>query len=104
MEAEDFTFSRDAWVASVRNHVDGGYDGSELKIAHDGLLRQMLSPPLQPARRQYGGDREHRERFVREVLQAMRTAAGPEHILGVRFAFAGSLLVASNWTKPAATQ
>jgi len=88
MESEDFTFSRDAWVASVRNHVDGGYDGSELKIAHDGLLRQMLSPLYNQRDDQYGGDREHRERFVREVLEAMRMAAGPGHILGVRFAFA----------------
>jgi 2,4-dienoyl-CoA reductase-like NADH-dependent reductase (Old Yellow Enzyme family)/thioredoxin reductase len=87
MEPEDFVFSRDAWVASVRNHVDGGYDGSEIKCAHDGLLRQFLSPLYNTRDDEYGGDRERRERFVREVLEAMRSEAGPDHILGIRFPF-----------------
>lgn len=87
MEPEDFVFSRDAWVASVRNHVDGGYDGSEIKCAHDGLLRQFLSPLYNTRDDEYGGDRERRERFVREVLEAMREEAGPDHIIGIRFPF-----------------
>jgi 2,4-dienoyl-CoA reductase-like NADH-dependent reductase (Old Yellow Enzyme family)/thioredoxin reductase len=88
MEAEDFELSRRSWVACVRNHVDGGYDGSELKIAHDGLLRQFLSPLYNQREDEYGGDRERRERFPREVLEAMRAEAGEDHIIGVRFPFA----------------
>jgi 2,4-dienoyl-CoA reductase-like NADH-dependent reductase (Old Yellow Enzyme family)/thioredoxin reductase len=87
MEAEDFAFSLQSWVRCVRNHVDGGYDGSELKIAHDGLLRQFLSPLSNVRQDEYGGDRARRERFPREVLEAMRAEAGPGHILGVRFVF-----------------
>jgi 2,4-dienoyl-CoA reductase-like NADH-dependent reductase (Old Yellow Enzyme family)/thioredoxin reductase len=87
MEPEDFAFSLEAWRRSVRNHVDGGYDGSEVKCAHDGLLRQMLSPLYNTREDEYGGDRERRERFVREVLQAMRDEAGPDHIIGIRFPF-----------------
>jgi 2,4-dienoyl-CoA reductase-like NADH-dependent reductase (Old Yellow Enzyme family)/thioredoxin reductase len=87
MEAEDFEFSLHAWVACARNHVDGGYDGTELKVAHDGLLRQMLSPLYNQRDDEYGGDRQRRERFVREVLEAMRAEAGPEHIIGIRFPF-----------------
>ena len=87
MEPEDFAYSRDAWVACIRNQVDGGYDGTELKVAHDGLLRQMLSPLYNQREDEYGGDRAKRERFVREVMEAMRAEAGPDHIIGVRFPF-----------------
>jgi 2,4-dienoyl-CoA reductase-like NADH-dependent reductase (Old Yellow Enzyme family)/thioredoxin reductase len=87
MEAEDFAFSLQSWMRCVRNHVDGGYDGTELKIAHDGLLRQFLSPLSNVREDEYGGDRERRERFPREVLEAMRAEAGPDHLIGVRFVF-----------------
>lgn len=87
MEEEDFRFSKSAWVAAVRNHVAGGYDGTELKIAHDGLLRQLMSPLYNQRTDEYGGDRANRLRFVREVISAMREAAGPQHILGARLVF-----------------
>jgi len=87
MEREDFKFSRSAWIAAVRNHVAGGYDGTELKIAHDGLLRQLMSPLYNQRSDEYGGERANRLRFVREVISAMREAAGPDHILGARLVF-----------------
>lgn len=87
MEPEDFTFSREAWRRSVRNHVDGGYDGTEIKCAHDGLLRQMLSPLYNQRQDKYGRDRAGRERFVREVLETIRREVGEEHIIGIRFPF-----------------
>ena len=61
-----------------------GFDGVEIKIAHDGLLRTFASPYLNRRTDRYGGSFENRMRFPIEVIQAIREAVGDEYPIGIR--------------------
>jgi 2,4-dienoyl-CoA reductase-like NADH-dependent reductase (Old Yellow Enzyme family) len=61
-----------------------GLDCLEVQTATDYLLGSFLSPALNHRRDEYGGTAENRSRIVREVLEAVRAAAGPGITVGVR--------------------
>lgn len=88
MEKEDIARSVDYWATAVLHHRAGGYDGTELKVAHDGILRQFMSPYYNRRTDEYGGSRENRLRFLREVLKGMRREVGRDHLIGMRFVLA----------------
>ena len=72
------------FVAAAGNFVASNFDGVELKLAHDGLLRQFMSPLTNDRDDEYGGSTENRLRFPLEVAAAVREAI-PEHVaLGIR--------------------
>jgi mycofactocin system FadH/OYE family oxidoreductase 2 len=62
--------------------VEGGFDGVELQGAHSSLIRQFLSPATNRRTDGYGG--ANRDRFLLEVVGAVRDAIGPGPLLGVR--------------------
>ena len=62
----------------------GGFDGVELKFAHDGLLHEFCSPMLNQRKDQYGGSYENRLRFLGEVVKEIRRQVGQEFPIGVR--------------------
>jgi len=65
--------------------VEAGFDGVELKVGHDGLLRMFLSPFYNHRADEYGhGSVEDRLRFVNETLAAVRAEIG-DVPLGIRF-------------------
>lgn len=68
---------------SAANLIEAGFDGVEIKVAHDGVLRQFLSPHSNHRNDEYGGSAENRARIVLEVLQAIREAIG-DRPLGIR--------------------
>lgn len=85
MTHADMERVRDDFVAAAGNFVAAGFDAVEIKIAHDGLLRQFLSPLTNDRGDEYGGSPEARIRYPLEIAAAIR-AALPEHVaLGVRF-------------------
>lgn len=61
--------------------VEGGFDGVELQGSHSSLIRQFLSPATNHRTDGYGRDRD---RFLTEVVDAVRAAIGPDRVLGVR--------------------
>ncbi|MDO4321390.1 MAG: FAD-dependent oxidoreductase [Lachnospiraceae bacterium] len=61
-----------------------GFDGVELKFAHDGLLRAFVLPNLNRRTDKYGGDYEGRLTFFKELVQAIREKVGPDYPVGVR--------------------
>ena len=63
---------------------EAGFDGVELKFAHDGLLRAFASPTLNHRTDKYGGSYENRLRFFSEVVQEIRRRVGPDFPIGVR--------------------
>ena len=73
----------DGFGISARNAIEAGFDGIEIKIAHDGLLRSFASPFFNHRTDAYGGSFDNRMRLSFEVLEASRKAicARP---LGVR--------------------
>ena len=82
-----FRFMREAMPEDLarvtREFADGarlaaaaGFDAIEVHLGHGYLLSAFLSPRLNRRRDRYGGDVESRSRFPREVVRAVRDAAG----------------------------
>ena len=61
-----------------------GLDGVELHANHEDLLELFLSPATNHRTDEYGGDREGRLRFLKEILQAIRAKTGPDFCIGIR--------------------
>lgn len=61
-----------------------GFDGVEIHGANGYLLDQFLSEGINLRNDRYGGDIARRLRLIVEVVQAVRTALGPEFTLGLR--------------------
>ncbi|MFP4564480.1 MAG: NAD(P)-binding protein [Spirochaetia bacterium] len=64
--------------------VESGFDGVEVKVAHDGLLRIFASPYYNHRTDEYGGSFENKMRIIHEVFSAIRNTIDKEMVLGVR--------------------
>jgi len=73
----------DSFVYSSKLLLKAGFDGVELKVAHDGILGQFVSLLKNQRQDQYGGSLENRGRIVVEILQEIRNTIG-DVPLGVR--------------------
>jgi 2,4-dienoyl-CoA reductase-like NADH-dependent reductase (Old Yellow Enzyme family) len=56
--------------------VEAGFDALEIHLGHNYLLSAFLSPKLNKRKDIWGGSLENRARFPRQVVEAVRTAAG----------------------------
>ena len=74
----------DGFAVSARNAVEAGFDGIEIKVAHDGLLRSFASPFFNHRVDRYGGSFENRMRLSLEVLEAIKKETGAAYPVGVR--------------------
>ena len=74
MDVEDIAATIEGFAVSARNAMEGGFDGVEIKVAHDGLLRSFASPFFNHRTDGYGGSFENRMRFSVEVLEAIKQA------------------------------
>jgi 2,4-dienoyl-CoA reductase-like NADH-dependent reductase (Old Yellow Enzyme family) len=84
MDMDDIEATIEGFAASARNARDGGFDGVEIKVAHDGLLRSFASPFFNRRTDAYGGSFENRMRLTIEVIDAIKAATAPDFPLGVR--------------------
>ncbi|RKF16205.1 FAD-dependent oxidoreductase [Roseovarius spongiae] len=73
-----------AFGAAAGRARAGGMDGIEILAAFGLLLANFLSPATNTRGDRYGGSLENRLRFLIEVAQAVREAAGPDLIVGMR--------------------
>ncbi len=76
----------DGFAAAARKAREGGVDGIEVSMAHGYLAAQFFSPLVNRRGDEYDGDLDGRLRFAREVLEAVRDAAGDQLAVGVRLA------------------
>ncbi len=67
--------------------ADAGIDGITLHAAHSYLFGQFLSPAYNDRTDSYGGSVANRCRFIVEVAEAIREAAGPGVALGIRLSY-----------------
>lgn len=74
----------DAFVTAARRLDEAGFSGAELHGAHGYLIAQFLSPWSNTRRDEYGGDREGRLRFLREIVAGIRSRCRREFILGLK--------------------
>jgi 2,4-dienoyl-CoA reductase-like NADH-dependent reductase (Old Yellow Enzyme family) len=84
MDLEDIAATIAGFATSARNAMVGGFDGVEIKVAHDGLLRSFASPFFNRRTDGYGGSFENRMRLSVEVLEAVRKATSTDFPIGVR--------------------
>jgi 2,4-dienoyl-CoA reductase-like NADH-dependent reductase (Old Yellow Enzyme family)/thioredoxin reductase len=76
----------EGFAAAAVRAQRAGLDGVEVHGAHTYLVCSFLSPMTNRRDDEYGGPLEHRVRFAREVLAAIRSACGPDFVLGIRLA------------------
>lgn len=61
-----------AFMDAAKRCVEIGYDIIEIHGAHGYLINEFLSPLTNKRTDEYGGSKENRARFLKEVLQAVR--------------------------------
>jgi len=83
MEPEDFTELTDAFVQSAIQVKAGGFDGVEIDMGPESLLRQFLSPICNHRRDEHGGSLENRMRLPLQVVAEVRKAVGKDFTVGV---------------------
>ena len=62
--------------AAVRMAIESGFDAVEIHLGHNYLASAFLSPRLNRRKDRYGGSLENRARLAREIMHAVRDAAG----------------------------
>lgn len=72
------------FAEAARRSKRAGFDGVELQFGLGYLVSQFLSPATNLRTDSYGGDRQRRMRFAREVFIAVRGAVGDDFPVGVR--------------------
>lgn len=83
MEPEDITEMIDAYRRSAVHVREGGFDGIEIDMGPESLLRQFLSPISNHRGDEFGGSLENRMRFPLQVVAAVRDAVGDAFPVGV---------------------
>jgi 2,4-dienoyl-CoA reductase-like NADH-dependent reductase (Old Yellow Enzyme family) len=72
------------YAATARVAVQAGFDGVQIHAAHGYLISQFLSPEANRRDDGYGGDLERRQRFLVDVIAAVREAVGSRAAVAVK--------------------
>jgi 2,4-dienoyl-CoA reductase-like NADH-dependent reductase (Old Yellow Enzyme family)/thioredoxin reductase len=75
-----------AFAAATVRAREGDLDGVEILGAFGLLVAAFMSPYSNTRQDEYGGSLDNRLRFAFEVIDAVREAAGPDRIVGMRIA------------------
>ncbi len=72
------------YASAARRMRQAGLDGVEVVASHGYLPAQFLNPRLNLRQDAYGGSDANRQRFLAQVLQAIRTATDEGFVIGLR--------------------
>jgi 2,4-dienoyl-CoA reductase-like NADH-dependent reductase (Old Yellow Enzyme family) len=72
------------FATTARLALQAGFSGVQIHAAHGFLLSQFLSPLFNQRRDDYGGSIENRMRLLLEVIDACRSAVGPDFPIAVK--------------------
>lgn len=75
---------RDDFISAAVRAQTAGYDGVEIHGAHGYVLCQFLSSKYNRRVDRYGGSLKNRARLIFEILEGVRSACGPQFLLGLR--------------------
>lgn len=67
------------------NAKKAGFDGIEIHAAHGYLIHEFLSPNCNHRIDEYGGSYENRMRFLKEIMEEVRSKVGEDFPISVRF-------------------
>lgn len=73
MDKEDISETIQAFKLAAARSKEAGFDVIEIHGAHGYLINQFLSPLTNKRDDEYGGSAENRFRFLREVIEAVKT-------------------------------
>jgi NADPH2 dehydrogenase len=73
MNKEQINQTIDAFKKAAKRAIDAGFDVIELHAAHGYLINEFLSPLTNHRKDQYGGDRDARFLFLKEVINGVRS-------------------------------
>lgn len=68
----------------ARRMREAGLDGCEIVASHGYLPAQFLHPRVNRREDEYGGSKENRLRFLREVIASIRSKSGTDFVVGLR--------------------
>ncbi|NOU92621.1 NADPH dehydrogenase NamA [Paenibacillus sp. LMG 31456] len=78
MSLEQVRATQQAFVQAAQRAKAAGFDALELHGAHGYLINEFLSPLTNHRTDVYGGDRDNRYRFLREIIDGIRASwTGP---------------------------
>ena len=83
MSDEDIKTTIREYENCTRMAIEAGFDGVEIHGAHGYLPNQFLLPTRNERTDEYGGSRENRTRFLKEVMKACVDAVGSDKV-GIR--------------------
>ncbi|MEM6376673.1 MAG: NADH:flavin oxidoreductase [Bacteroidota bacterium] len=75
---------KEAFIQAALRAQKSGYDGVEVHGAHGYILGQFLSSTINQRTDDYGDNLYNRSRIIFEIIDGIRTACGPEFLLGLR--------------------
>lgn len=84
LDTDEIRWLVDEYAWSAKQIRDAGLDGVELHANHEDLLELFMSPATNHRDDEYGGDRDRRLRFIREILAGIRAEVGKDITVGVR--------------------
>lgn len=73
MTEEDILYVIEAFKQAAVRATKAGFDVLEIHGAHGYLISEFLSPATNKRQDQYGGSQENRYRFLRQVIDAIRS-------------------------------
>lgn len=73
-----------AYVDAAVRAKTANFDGVEIHGAHTYLIAQFLSKEYNTRQDNYGRSLENRYRFLSEIISGVRSACGPDFVVGVR--------------------
>ncbi|MGY2361720.1 oxidoreductase [Pseudomonas azotoformans] len=72
------------YASAARRLHEAGIDGVEVVASHGYLPAQFLNPRVNRRTDDYNGSLEHRMKFLREIIEAVRAATDGQFIIGLR--------------------
>ncbi|WBY02846.1 NADH:flavin oxidoreductase/NADH oxidase family protein [Ramlibacter tataouinensis] len=84
LQGEEILALVQRFATTAKVAVQAGFDGVQIHAAHGYLISQFLSPQANRRQDDYGGDLQRRQRFLLEVIQAVRAAVGPHIPISVK--------------------
>jgi len=87
MSASEVQAQLDEYVESALIAIDCGADSIEIKGCHDDLVQWFLSPLTNRRTDEWGGSYENRRRFVRGIVEGIRSRTARPVTIGLRMAF-----------------
>ncbi len=81
---EEIVRIEDAFATAAGRAKQAGFDGIEIHGAHGYLISSFLSPYTNKRNDEYGGDRDKRATFPKNIIRKIRATVGENFIVGYR--------------------